>query len=255
MDDVLFCTLTNNGYANYTLNCLASLDKIGLKDRLHVYCTDKTSFDRIRVNHENTHLFEQTIIDTTNRPGMIKFDDEGFGDTMVLKMRVVHHCLTLAKYVLFTDGDIVYYRTGFIEYLLKNIGDNNILIQNDKAEGHVSSGDKKPVCCAGFMFIKKTDVTLSMYDMDTVDPFYKDIISTSNRGGNFDDQIYLRRLRNEHNGVTKMILLPSCMFPTYFVVKSRLNLANWDDKYLLHYNYLIGDAKKKTMVNRRDWLI
>ena len=79
MDDVLFCTLTNNGYANYTLNCLASLDKIGLKDRLHVYCTDKTSFDRIRKNHINTHLFEQTIIDTTNRPGMIKFGDEGYG--------------------------------------------------------------------------------------------------------------------------------------------------------------------------------
>ena len=37
MKNITFCTLTNTGYINYTLNCLKSLEKIGLKDKLVEY--------------------------------------------------------------------------------------------------------------------------------------------------------------------------------------------------------------------------
>ena len=153
MNDVMFCTLTNNGYINYTLNCLKSLDKIGLKNKLNVYCSDKMSYNKLKPQHDNTHLFEQNIVSDSDNEKMACFGTPTFGDIMKLKMMVVHHCLKQNKYVLFTDGDIVYYKSGFIEYLIDNIKDNNILIQNDKKEGAVSIGDGKPVCCAGFMFI------------------------------------------------------------------------------------------------------
>jgi hypothetical protein len=254
MDDVTFCTLTNNGYVDYTLNCLESLKRIGLNNKLEVYCSDKQSFNKIKPHHEGTHYFEQSIIDTDDKQ-MIVFGKDGFGETMKLKLMVIHHCLKKSKYVLFTDGDIFYHKAGFIEYLLENIGDHNILIQNDKIEGHVSMGDRKPVCCAGFMFIKQTEETLKMYDVETTDPFFRGLLTTSKRGDNFDDQIYLRRLRNEHNDRIKMHIIPSYLFPTYYVVKRRLIPKNWDEKYLLHYNYLTGDDKRKTMIGDKCWII
>ncbi len=255
MDDVLFCTLTNNGYSNYTLNCLASLKRIGLKDKLHVYCCDQESYNTIKKDHENTHLFNQDILTDEENKNMAIFGSDTFGEVMKLKLMVVHHCLKKSKYVLFTDGDIVYFKEGFIEYLVDNIGDNNILIQNDKTEGAVSMGDKKPVCCAGFMFIKQNDETLKIYDMNTEDPLYRNYLDTSKRSGHFDDQIYLRRIRNSHQERVKMKLLPSALFPTYFVYRHRVKLNPPDQKYLLHYNYLTSSDKKKTMVGRGNWYI
>lgn len=253
-NDVIFCTLTNHGYIKYTLNCLKSLENVGIKDKLHVYCSDKSSFEEIKTNHENTFYFKQDIIDENDKR-LFKFTEKQFQETMILKMNVIHTCLQKAKYVLFTDGDIVYYRNGFIEYLLENLKDDNILIQNDKMEGCVSMGDKKPVCCAGFIFIKQTPVTLELFNFNTKDPFYKKHIESSNRHGNFDDQLYLRSLKNNHNDIIKMRLLPSYLFPSYFVVKSKKIPKNWDEKYLLHFNYLIGNTKMPTMKNHKSWFI
>lgn len=254
MESITFCTLTNTGYANYTLNCLKSLEKIGLKDKLEVYCTDKNSYDIIKKEHDNTHYFHQTIV-TTQHNKIIEFGKEDFGNTMKLKLMVIHECLKKNSYVLFTDGDIFYYKNGFFEYLLENIGDDNILCQNDKMEGCVSMGDGKPVCCAGFMFIKKNEETLKIYDMNTTDKYYREMLDTSKRRGFFDDQVYLRRLRNEHNSIVKMKLLPSKLFPTYFVVKSRKIPKDWDQKFLLHFNYIIGNDKANIMKSSKSWLI
>ena len=194
MDDVLFCTLTNHGYINYTLNCLKSLEKIGMKDKLHVFCIDTSSFDKIKENHNNTFYFKQDIIEEGDKR-IFNFSNKKFQQTMILKLMVIYECLKKSKYVLFTDGDIVYYKSGFIEYLVENIKDDNILIQNDKSEGVFSKYDGKPVCCAGFMFIKNTPVTLDVFNYNTNNVIFKKYIQSSLRKSFFDDQIYLRNLR------------------------------------------------------------
>ena len=255
MENITFCTLTNTGYINYTLNCLKSLEKIGLKDKLEVYCTDKKSFDIIKKEHDNTHYFYQDIV-TNQYNNIIEFGNEDFGNTMKLKLMVIHECLKKNSYVLFTDGDIVYYKSGFFEYLLENIGDNNILCQNDKMDGHVSKSDGKPVCCAGFMFIKKNEETLKIYDINTTDTYYRQMLDISKRNGGFDDQVYLRKLRNEHNSNVKMKLLPSNLFPTFYAVRDRKNRPkNLDDRFLLHFNYIIGNDKQRMMRSHRSWLL
>ena len=105
------------------------------------------------------------------------------------------------------------------------------------------------------MFIKKNDETLKIYDINTNDSYYKEMLNTSKRRGFFDDQVYLRRLRNEHNSIVKMKLLPSKLFPTYFVVKSRKIPKEWDQKFLLHFNYIIGNNKANIMKSSKSWLI
>ena len=256
MDDVLFCTLTNHGYINYTLNCLKSLEKIGMKDKLHVFCTDTSSFNKIKETHDNTFYFKQDIIDE-NEKELFTLAKKNFQQTMILKLMVIYECLKKSKYILFTDGDIVYYKSGFIEYLLENIKDNNILIQNDKTEGKNSRKDGKPVCCAGFIFIKNTPTTLDMFNYNTNNPIFQKYISSSLRKGFFDDQLYLRNLKNNHNDIVKMKLLPSLLFPTFFILKFKINKPSeiWNEKYLLHFNYIIGNEKMKVMKYHKSWYI
>ena len=87
-NDVIFCTLTNHGYIKYTLNCLKSLENVGIKDKLHVYCSDKSSFEEIKTNHENTFYFKQDIIDENDKR-LFKFTEKQFQETMILKMNVI----------------------------------------------------------------------------------------------------------------------------------------------------------------------
>ena len=91
--------------------------------------------------------------------------------------------------------------------------------------------------------------------MDTTDTYYREMLDTSKRKGSFDDQIYLRRLRNEHNSTVKMRLLPSKLFPTFFVIKSGKIPKDWDQKFLLHFNYITGNLKQKGMINEKSWLL
>ena len=63
-------------------------------------------------------------------------------------------------YVLFTDGDIVYENNNFVNYLLENIGDNDILIQNDTHLWDDTAGKDSSYLCSGFMFIKSNAKTL-----------------------------------------------------------------------------------------------
>ena len=93
--------------------------------------------------------------------------------------------------------------------------------------------------------------------METTDPLYSEYIKTSKRKGNFDDQVYLRRIRNEHNDRVKMTLLPSKLFPTYFKIKDKGAPipSDWDEKYLLHFNYIISNMKTTFMKNHKSWYI
>ena len=263
MDDITFCTLTTYGYMEFTINCINSLKKIGIHDKLQVYCTDKISYDKIKPQYENTFYIEQDIFDTgkpNNKNGMIVFEDKSrFGRTMILKLLVIYTCLKKSKYVLFTDGDIFYHKPGFFEYLLNKIGDKNMLVQNDKMDGHVSCGDHLPVCCAGFMFIKKNNDTLEMFNYETKNTLYRSLFDTSERGGWFDDQLYLRKLKNVHNDIAKIEILPSELFPTWYVHMNRGSDINnfkktWGNKYLLHYNYIKGWEKKRKMKDQDSWI-
>ena len=40
INKVSFITLTNNGYKQYTKNCLKSLKKFGLNEKLKIFCME-----------------------------------------------------------------------------------------------------------------------------------------------------------------------------------------------------------------------
>ena len=88
---------------------------------------------------------------------------------------------------------------------------------------------------------------------------YRSLFDTSERGGWFDDQLYLRKLKNVHNDIAKIEILPSELFPTWYVHMNRgSDIDNfrktWGNKYLLHYNYIKGWQKKRKMKDQDSWI-
>ena len=138
-------------------------------------------------------------------------------------------------YVCFTDGDIVYENPNFMNYLLENIGDNDILIQNDCMRD-------KDYCnlCSGFMFIKSNPNTLKIFDPKIME-------NKKNQVG-WDDQVYINEIKN----TLKLTMCPLHLFPNgnyYYHNSSNIQ------PYLIHFNWLIGHKKKEKMQSYGKWLI
>ena len=124
-----FITLTNDGYKEFTENCLVSLKKIGIES-LKVYCIDQKSFDYLSPKFNN--IIKMNLKDEEIESNLVNFRRGNWSKIVLKKFNIIYEELQNNDYVLFTDGDIVYIRNGFIEYCLENIGDADIIMQDDR---------------------------------------------------------------------------------------------------------------------------
>jgi hypothetical protein len=89
---------------------------------------------------------------------------ESWGSTNITtiyqqKFHIIYQNLLHNNFVCFTDGDIVFLDKTFLNYCLNNIGDNDIIIQNDSLiESQTST------LCSGFMFIKSNKLTMDLFN-------------------------------------------------------------------------------------------
>jgi hypothetical protein len=224
-DDISFITLTNTGYIDYTLNCLESLKRINSKIDLDCYCIGIDGYNKLKnkgilcnlINDEQFSKFET-------------YQNGNWSNITYYKFEIIYKNLLKNKYVCFTDGDIVYENNTFFDFLLQNIGDNDMLIQ--------SEGLDIDDLCSGFMFIKSNDCTLSIFNPKNTESF-KNI-------SNWDDQVYV----NNNKYKMKYITLPLSLFPTgnyYYKYSNNIN------PYMIHFNWLRGHEKKQKMIEYNKW--
>ena len=134
------------------------------------------------------------------------------------------------QYVCITDGDIVYENNLFIDFLLENIHDNDLLIQ--------SEGLEIDDLCSGFMFIKSNVNTLSIFNPNNVEK-YKNFLG-------WDDQVYINEIKYKLN----YKVLPLNLFPTgkyYYQYYNNIN------PYLIHFNWVVGNDKLSKMIRHNKW--
>jgi hypothetical protein len=114
-----------------------------------------------------------------------------------------------------------------MHYLLENIGDNDMLIQNDMMENNNTD-----VLCSGFMFIKSNPKTLLLFN-----PF--NVEDKRNEVG-WGDQLYINSIKDQ----LKYKLLPLELFPNgrYYYQNSKKIKP-----YLIHFNWVKGHDKKERM--------
>ena len=221
-------TLTNTGYVNYTLNCLKSLENINYSPLPHSYCIGKEGYNLLK-----SKGYETTLIDEEDNSNFQTIRKGNWANITFNKFKIIHENLLKYKYVCITDGDIVYENKDFIKYLLNNIGDNDLLIQND-----TMSDDDNSELCSGFMFIQSNENTLKLFNPKLI-KINKEM---------WDDQIYINEIKNK----LKYKKLPLNLFPTgKYYYRNFKNIT----PYLIHFNFIIGHQKKGVMMLHNKWYI
>jgi hypothetical protein len=229
-EDIAFITLTNDGYKEYTENCLKSLEKININNNLKCYCIGKKGYE-----YFNNKKYNCVLIDEEENSNFQTFREGNWSNITFNKFVIIYENLLKYKYVCITDGDIVFENDNFFKYLLENIGFNDMLIQTEYID------DKNYDLCSGFMFIKSNSNTLNFFN-----PKY--IEHKKNTSG-WDDQVYINT--NKHKLKYKMLPIELFLNGNYYY-NNNINIIN---PYLIHFNWIIGDKKKEKMRSYGKWFL
>jgi len=224
--DISFMTYTNFGYIDYTKNLILSLEKCNFPLQLIVYCVDQKSYDILR--EFNEYIILKLLLDEDNQnENFVKLYKEGWDKMMISKLKAIRKELYLSDYVFYTDSDIVFENNFCIQYLLDNLYDNDMLLQNNYNHEF----------CAGFMFIKSNDVTRGIFETKNID-MEKFIC----------DQPYL----NSQRGKMKYKVLPLELFPVGgFYYKYHQTMK----PFIIHFNWMTGNDKITKMHAYHKWHI
>jgi hypothetical protein len=110
-----------------------------------------------------------------------------------------------------------------------------MLIQSES-----SKETEKGLLCSGFMFIRSTENTISLFDPKNVEEF-------RNKVG-WGDQIYVNSLKK------KLVydVLDLKLFPNgRYYYNNHLTI----DPYLIHFNWVVGSNKKEKMKSFNKYLL
>lgn len=229
--EIKFITLTNDGYINYTLNCLKSLENIGFEGTLKCYAIGKAATKTLTDKGYDAEILEST----SNGDNQFRiYRKPGWNAIMKRKFDIIHKHLLTHQFVCFTDGDIVFCKKDFLDFCRKEIGEADLLIQNDT----MVDGLKKNLC-AGFMFIKSTETTRRIFEPNE---------ATRNIGPAWDDQKYVNWNKNK----MKIKLLPLALFPNgryYYKNCQRI------DPKMIHFNWVQGHVKMGKMKRHKKWFL
>jgi hypothetical protein len=228
-DTIDFITLTNNGYIDYTLNCYQSLKNIKSNIRLKSYCIGEEGLSILQLNGYDCEVVECDC-------NFQIFGNDRFNLVTYYKFEIIHKHLLNNKYVCITDGDIVYENNKVFDYLLDNIKDNDMLIQN---EWHEWSDNNISPVCSGFIFIKSNENTINIFNPKNVREY--------SREQGWDDQIYINSIKDIYLKYKK---LPVELFPNgCYYYEHYQNIQ----PYLIHFNCVLGNEKKTKMIQHNKW--
>ncbi len=239
LNSVNFVTLTNNGYLDYTLNCLKSLELIDFQKPLHCYAIDQECHNILQLKGYNS-----TCLKLTNVSSKFEiWDSKNIPKIYFQKFTIIYKNLLENKFVCFTDGDIVFLDKKFMNYCLDYIQDNDMVIQNDS----LSNNDHTNLC-SGFMFIKSNKKTIDLFNPKNVEEDVKD---------KWGDQIHVNKIKSK----LKYRTLPLHLFPNgryYYQSKNPLHFVNliFNCKpMMIHFNWVIGHEKRNKMKKYNKWYL
>jgi hypothetical protein len=210
---------------------LKSLENIQSTVPLEIYCVGKEGHKILTDKGYKSNLLDEN----EETSSFQEFRKGKWSNITFQKFCIIYKNLLTSDYVLFTDGDIVFEFNGIFDYLKSQIGDNDLLIQNDR----MSDKDHSNLC-SGFMFIKSNETTKKLFNPEKT-------ISFKDKLG-WDDQIYINSIKSQ----LKYKLLPLVFFPNgafYYKFNSKIK------PMMIHFNWVIGHEKKSKMILYKKWFL
>lgn len=238
---VAFC---NGGYARYTLNLLESMRRCGVpQSAISLFATDEEAEKQLTEAGYEPYHFKELRTPNLQPPSAIERWTQKGGNwprIVVAKLEVVHAVLSLGYDVLYTDGDVVW-KMDAREPVAQ------FMRQHEKVQMAFMSDEtwNRQLCnyCTGFFYIRATRECIEVWD-----PLGIDWKTFTN------DQPYInRKIRSWGERVAS---LDKKKFPNgnrWQKYASDPQFAQ--DAIVVHFNYLIGERKRDTMIQYNMWYV
>jgi len=235
-------------------NWLASLERVGLLDRVALYPLDTDALDHAQST--GCEVIDHFAGEPASDDSITRFSDEGFRALSLRKLEVVRHALTAGRAVLYSDADVVFLRDPLPRLARERA---EIVLQSDCRPGVELSRPQWPwshyttrrgrfegVICAGFMYLRPTPATLRLLDVERPD------------APRFENDQFLLHDRIVWRREASFALLPESEFPNgawYAQERWRRGAAALDDAYMLHANWCEGERKVELLKEVGLWCL
>jgi len=248
---LIWITIINHGYIEYTKNFLISMDLLKINFKLIVYCIDDASYEELK-SHNNCICIKADFL-KYNLPSDLK-----------VWMNIDYKRITFAKldailYTLKNTYDLGIENVGYIDTdivlfsdptqkILDIMNENkniNIFAQCD--EGYFKQCTNPLNCrnmCSGVIVFRNNKELYNIFNYEDKDVF-----------AHLGDQSYLQSVLN--NRKIPFLTMPRNMFPngSYYCDLKNKEIEFEESNILIHFNYMVGHEKKQSMKLQRLWFI
>ena len=227
---VMFLT---SGLCEEAENCIITLRKLNLCDKLIVYTLDEKAY------YFMSKLGVNVVNKKTNLKPEADFGTKDFYEIMYSKLEIIEECLQKYKCtILYTDTDIVFLKNISSDITKFNRSNYDIIFQNDT--GGFNDKDKA-MMCAGFFAVKYNNKGLNC--LKYAKKLMKD--NWDNRkwdnGGGADQKAMNIAISKKKLKVDTFDLMDYANGSRYFIHHN--TCKNYTPK-MIHNNYIVGTKNK-----------
>lgn len=240
-------TLTSNGYKFYTLNLLKHLQRIGVPWKLCIVCADNPSYLYFYQEGIPCRKMKDLIPDVS--PRISPFGTRNFQTLNRKKLDLLAE-FTAKEEIrtgLYLDGDIAVYKDPMppVQAAFATAPPTtNLLLQCDEKTRVDCSGSPCPNGCTG-VIAWRHGVPPALFQVAGKGEVWR---------SQPEDQVFVNKMAANLGVPFQTLSRP--LFPNgQFVSLFRAGAPSRAAAVLLHYNWMVGDSKKKAMRENEDWII
>ena len=246
---IVWITLINYGYIEYTKNFLKSMEKNNCSFKLIVYCLDKEIIEELS-EYKNAICFDASFIKESTQSNLTEWFSTDYRKIVFSKLDAIKYTINICnRYgiwsVGYIDTDIIVFKDP-TQIILDNMNYNHdtlIFSQCDEDSRECSNPSGCPHICTGVIVFRTGSIDTSIFDYSS-----EDLIKYNS------DQDYLvdilRKKQIKRLTISKNIFLNGA----YPGVKNG-SLILPPSACLLHYNYMNGNEKQNCMKKNGMWYL
>ena len=238
----LVFTVTSDGYKYLTWNLWLLLQRLHVPWKLCILCLDRESqefFSKIAMIPSRLFLMPSSSHEH-KRPCL--FGSQTFKRMNRMKLKALEELSARSdiEILIFLDSDISVFRDP-VPYFLESLQTNSILFQCDEnASFDCSNPSACPNPCSGVIALRTSAEIAKIFSIE--DDLWKSALT---------DQDYI--LTQIQKTKTPYATLPRELFPNGIFLSG--NRYQEKDPYLVHFNYIVGMDKVRSMKQKECWLV
>ena len=252
-EGLVWITMINNGYVDYTKNFLKAMDVYGSAFTLLVYCLDSESLQSLSNQPHCIALDAKTFLKQTQPTALSIWGELNYKRIVFSKLDAIHFTMTLCSelkipFIGYIDTDIIPLKnpTPYILNEMKEHPSAVLVCQCDESTASCSNKDSCKNLCTGVIGFRVGSLPEKVFQYSE-----KEIRSFMSDQHFLQDQL----LKNKYafRTIDKSIFLNG----SYPGLKSGKQITFPLTASLVHFNYIVDKnyAKRETMKVQRMWFV